>query len=1399
MSFRATSFLVFVIACAIGLSSAAVAADDAAAAREVYLVRLARAPLIEHVRERLAAGGAGAMNPRQALRRELVSGDSQDYLAMLDADRRQVLDAAAATFGRALVPHHVFRHTVNGMALTLSADEATRLAALPGVARVRRARVEHVLTDAGPQWIGADALWNGGVAGVAATKGEGVVIGVIDTGINPTHPSFAATGGDGYTHTNPRGHFYGLCASGQATCNAKLIGIYDMTSEGTQGIDSVGHGSHVSGIAAGNAINDALQGHTVALPRNVSGVAPHANLIMYKACTNDTSGTSGGNCSEADLVAAIDQAAADQVDVINYSIGGDAADAYALLDDGGSDAAAMFQARAAGVVVVAAAGNEGPGPHSLDEPGNAPWVIGVANASHNRRFVNSVGAFNGAPNPPPTLTGQGYTTGYGPAAIVYAGDYGNALCGVGQSQGTAPTGASNPFAPNTFHGEIVICDRGTYARVEKGYNVRAAGAGGYILANTAADGESTVSDDHYLPAVHLGYAEGQALKQWLAAPGAHNGTIAGVSAALDAKFGDILSASSSRGPYGFGGGILKPDLTAPGTNILSAAKSGSGLALLTGTSMASPHVAGAAALVIAAHPSWSPDQVESALLGTALGGSVRKEDATTPATPLDAGAGRVQPAAAARAGLYLPLGNADIRAQDPARGGDPSRLNRVGIESEHCLATCSFTRTVADLSGGGIWQASTSASAGAVVTVTPTQFSLAPGASQTLTIGVDVSDPHLAGSWVYGSIVLHKSTGGQGASDTVLPLAVYAAPGAAPAFRELAASGPGGSATLDVGGLIALPQPKFTATALVPATLTPLSLGVDPKPNQLYDSFPGTGKQFVLFDNPTAQGADFATQAYSFIVEVSSSTAPFTDLYAGIDSNGDGQPEFAEQACHASTTSASGTTARCVIDLAGAGTARVWALVDIPQGVAGSNYAVTLSSGIPAITRVLPGSDTPGFGVIGPGHAAAMQSFPLRLFWGTANGLPALAPNTRYYGNVLIDAVADSANLGQVAKLPFALTRNAGGDDVLDALAPTASRVLALEPGESLAHQFVDVAGNGKLTVTTALVGSTGSVAFYAVRADFPAPSAAPQVAAAPPADGGSPQWTLDASGPRRSVTLPVSAGRWYLVASNGGASEAQFTEALDFAPSDAVAPPAPGAYYNPQRSGHGVFLSQANGQQAVYWYTYLEDGTPVWYGAQGPAPTAGAWTAPLFRVSWNGSAINTYGVVGDVVVTPIDANDFLFSWHLAGSGGSERFVLLAPNACVSLGGGAADVTGQWYAPAQSGSGMDVVAEPARGSGDSLQFDAFYFYDSLGQPRWAAGSVSPVAAASTLTMNQLQGFCPSCAYAPTTPTPIGTLTVDFASPVSGSYRTNLTLAAPLSGSWVIDQPITRLTGTPSCP
>jgi subtilisin family serine protease len=1383
----------------------AAAAQSGPGGRATYLIALSDAPLAARAAARMHGLGMTAADEKRAVRRAMASADGDTYLHELDVTRANVVGKAAQRIGRALTPRQVYRYASNGLALELSADEAARIATLPGVATVRRERVLHVHTDAGPQWIGANQLWNGQVAGVPATKGEGAVIGMIDTGINPAHPSFAATGGDGYTASNPRGRFYGLCASGQAPCNAKLIGIYDFTDEGTKGVDTTGHGSHTAGIAAGNAITDALQGNTVALSRNVSGVAPHASLIAYKGCNAaPIDSSSDGTCAESALVAAIDQATADQVDVINYSIGGGTYDPYELLADPTSDAYAMFQARAAGVVVVASAGNDGPGAGTLDEPANSPWVIGVANASHNRRFANSLGAFSGAPNPPATLAGQGYTSGYGPAAIVYAGNYGNALCGIGDTQGVTPNGGSNPFAAGTFHGEIVICDRGTYARVEKGYNVKAAGAGGYILANTASDGESIISDDHFLPAVHLGFNEGEQLKTWLAAAGTHGGSISGVTAALSAAYGDILDATSSRGPYGFGGGILKPDITAPGDNILSSAQTGNGLALLSGTSMASPHVAGSVALVLAAHPNWSPAQVESALIGTALANSVREQDGATLALAIDAGSGRAQPSAAVTAGLYLPLNASDYFAgsgslADPTAHGDLRKVNRIGLEDEGCFQRCSFTRTVADMSGGGSWQVSTTAKAGAAIEVTPSQFTLTSGASQVLNISVDVSDGRLPGTWVDGRVLLHKTGGGSGAGDIALTVAVYSSPGTAQPFEQIVADAPGGSATIHVDGLAALPKATFTAASLAPAVQNNLELGVDPAPGNVYGTFPAPGRQFVLFPNVYQQGVDTASYGRAFIVEVAASDAPSTRLFAGIDSNGNGKPDADEQACATTAQGLVAPVARCVVDLRNAGAVNVWALVEVPSGNANATYTVNLSSGIPAVSIVAPQGLVAGqLHVVGPGHVPAETNFPLRLFWGQASASePSYSLGTgTYYGAVMIDAApgVPPNSLGQAGLVPLSITRGPGGDDVADVVFPGLTRNVSLSGPETLQHLFIDVPqGVTTLEVDTDLVSSLSPLSFGLIRTDFPPSSASSQVAAAPagPVAAG---WSLDSISHSNQTTVPASPGRWYVVSQYSSTKGAGFSLSAKLT-YGGTPPPAltPGNYFDPQRPGHGIFISQAGGQQVVDWYTYLEDGTPTWYVAQDAAPGAsvGTWTSTLYRVTWDGGA-GTPTPVGDMTLTATATDRLMFSWHLYGQTGSEAMQLLAAPQCVDAGGNV-NLNGEWYPPAQPGYGFDALALP------SQQFDAFYLYDDTGNPRWVVGSNGPFAASSSVPMVQSTGFCPLCAYAPYTTQPAGDFTVKYSNATQGHLTTAITLNAPLSGAWNIDQPIARLTGSATCP
>ena len=244
--------------------------------------------------------------------------EAEAYLAYLADLREQRLDAASAALGRELVPKFVYEHALNGVALDLTPAEAESLAGVSGVRAVTPDFERRTMTDRGPTWIKAPSVWSGATG--VASRGEGVVVGVIDSGINPTHVSFAATAG-GFTHTNPRGSLLGWCATpaNAGVCNNKLIGVYDFVSGGANGTsafttDPDGHGTHVSSTAVGNPVTATIEG----VPTTLSGVAPRANLISYRGCASTASDRNCGPEAGSQLLGGINPARADQVDGINY-------------------------------------------------------------------------------------------------------------------------------------------------------------------------------------------------------------------------------------------------------------------------------------------------------------------------------------------------------------------------------------------------------------------------------------------------------------------------------------------------------------------------------------------------------------------------------------------------------------------------------------------------------------------------------------------------------------------------------------------------------------------------------------------------------------------------------------------------------------------------------------------------------------------------------------------------------------------------------------------------------------------------------------------------------------------------------------------------------------------------
>lgn len=680
---------------------------------ETYIVLFEEPGLLHHdgTRSAFAATSPQATGTRKL---DVRSSAAIAYRSFLRSQQDAHLQTIAASLGRTVNPSYRYDVTDSGVAFTMSADEAARVATLQGVKFVRPAGTYDLAGDRQPFFIGADSVWTGASVPpgtpVGVRRGQGVVIGIVDSGINTSHPSYAPMGAEcGFATTTPKLLFSRNCI-GDSACTA-----------GAPGEDLNGHGSHVAATAAGNVVaaGSVSAGPPLLPATTVQGVAPCASIIAYRVCAQQS-------CDGAAIFAAFQRAIVDQVDVVNFSISGG-------VNPWNDNDRLKLDAVAADIFVAASAGNTSA---TITNPigtvnHRGPWVMSVGNSSDDRpnQGINARIRFSvAAPAPTPPLTGELVAQGVG---TPLATDTGRAI----RFNAANPLGctAGGGFPAGFFNNSIALIQRGTCTFEEKLNNAQAAGAVGGIIFNNTTGVPAFAAGAATLPSAGVEQALGEALRDFIIANGA---TPTQISVTTTARPSGVLNAGSLRGPND-SFDVTKPDITGPGTNVYDAFIAPNLFGFLTGTSMSGPHIAGGGALIRAVRPTWTPMEVHSALMMTA-NREQWQPDVTTPATPDDVGTGMIDLTRAPLAGFVLNETFANFVAANPANGGNPRTLNIASMRNTNCIGSCAFNRTIRNtITTASSWTASITAPAG--VTIDPiAPFTFTGGTSETLTIPVTV-------------------------------------------------------------------------------------------------------------------------------------------------------------------------------------------------------------------------------------------------------------------------------------------------------------------------------------------------------------------------------------------------------------------------------------------------------------------------------------------------------------------------------------------------------------------------------------------------------------------------------------------------------------------------------------
>ncbi|MEP7138900.1 MAG: S8 family serine peptidase, partial [Caldimonas sp.] len=599
-------------------------------------------------------------------------------------------------------------------------------------------------------------------------------------------------------------------------------------------------GVHTSSTAGGNENVDAsITGISVGV---MSGIAPRARLSIYKVCWEATT-TAQTGCYTADTLKAIDDAIADGVDVINFSVSGTQTNFVDPVEIG------YFNASAAGIFVAASAGNSGP---ANTVAHMSPWLMTVAASTHDRYTVANVVLGSGE-----TFTGPSYqSAGLSSKTLINAQDAGvtpfaslsaadqtaRMRCYNAADRASLGGSAAAALDSTKAAGKIVVCIRGGNALVNKGDAVNTAGGAGMIIQNAPGTSNTVVLQPYLIPTVHLDVSAYPTVFPY-AATGTGTASFTG-AVQVPNVVAPVMADFSSRGPSLANTNILKPDITAPGVDIiaawgdnsltqaqhdalvLNAFTPGANANAIQGTSMSSPHVAGAAALIKQLHPTWSPAMIKSALMTTT--NTVKLASGAADPNRFGYGAGHLNPTPAGDPGLVYDIGTADyarflcgLSLAPPAGAGNCAtlgsiqayNLNLASLTASGIVGSVTLNRTVKNVSAANSTYVPTATLAGWNVTVSPASMTIAPGASANYSVTLTRTTAAI-NTWTFGSLVWND-----GVHTVTSPLTALAAGFIAPAeVSDVRATGKGTKIYQIISTYTG--SMGVSATGLVPATRT---------------------------------------------------------------------------------------------------------------------------------------------------------------------------------------------------------------------------------------------------------------------------------------------------------------------------------------------------------------------------------------------------------------------------------------------------------------------------------------------------------------------------------------------------------------------------------------------------